>query len=305
MKAICIAVLVLGFIALGQSKHFLTQEFVDEINAGQSQWVATTDNQFSNMSEEEIKSMLQTRLPESREDMPFPRVSYKNLREFTDLPDNFDSRNQWKDCIHGILDQGRCGSCWAFGASEAHSDRLCIASGGKINTVLSSQDLVSCDKNNFACNGGYLDKTWDYIEEHGLVTEDCWPYSSQGGAVEKCRTQCTVASKEWKKYTGKNTRSFRDSDDAKTDIMTYGPLETGFLVYQDFMSYKSGIYKHKSGSLLGGHAIKVIGWGTEGKTKYWIAANSWKTSWGEKGFFRIEEGECQFDDNMIVSDPVF
>jgi len=304
MKAICIAVLVLGFIAVGQSK-FLTQSFVDQINSAQDLWVATTDNQFANMSEDEMKAMLQTKIPATREDMPFPRVSYKNLREFTDLPDNFDARTQWNNCIHGILDQGRCGSCWAFGASEAHSDRLCIATAGAQNHVLSSQDLVSCDDNNFACNGGYLDFTWQYIAGDGIVTEDCWPYSSGQGAVEACRTTCKISGKTWKKFKGKNVRSFQDNDDTKTDILTYGPVETGFLVYQDFMSYKSGIYKHTSGSLLGGHAIKVLGWGKEGTTKYWLAANSWKNTWGEQGFFRIKEGECQFDDNMIVADPTW
>jgi len=32
-----------------------------------------------------------------------------------------------------------------------------------------------------------------------------------------------------------------------------------FTVYADFESYKSGVYVHKSGSALGGHAVKIIG----------------------------------------------
>jgi cathepsin B len=39
--------------------------------------------------------------------------------------------------------------------------------------------------------------------------------------------------------------------------MTNGPVEAAFTVYADFPSYKSGVYQHKSGSELGGHAIKV------------------------------------------------
>jgi len=49
------------------------------------------------------------------------------------------------------------------------------------------------------------------------------------------------------------------------------------------MSYKSGVYTHVTGSALGGHAIKVVGWGVTKdakKTPYWIVANSWNTSWG-------------------------
>lgn len=54
------------------------------------------------------------------------------------------------------------------------------------------------------------------------------------------------------------------------------------------MSYRSGIYVHTSGSLEGGHAVKIVGWGSEGGVDYWIVANSWNTSWGENGYFNIK-----------------
>jgi cathepsin B len=47
------------------------------------------------------------------------------------LPVAFDARTNWPKCdsIKEIRDQANCGSCWAFGAVEAMSDRICIASG--------------------------------------------------------------------------------------------------------------------------------------------------------------------------------
>ena len=33
----------------------------------------------------------------------------------------------------------------------------------------------------------------------------------------------------------------------KTELMTNGPMEVAFTVYEDFMTYKSGIYQHVSG----------------------------------------------------------
>ena len=90
----------------------------------------------------------------------------------------------------------------------------------------------------------------------------------------------------------------------KNDIFTNGPVETGFQVYQDFMSYKGGIYKKASNVLLGGHAVKVVGWGVESGTEYWVVANSWGTSWGERGHFRIAIGNCcNFEAGMISGLP--
>lgn len=66
-----------------------------------------------------------------------PRVSYASLLAFGDVPTAFDSRKQWPKCIHPIRNQEHCGSCWAFSGSEVLSDRLCIASNGTIDVVLS------------------------------------------------------------------------------------------------------------------------------------------------------------------------
>jgi len=91
----------------------------------------------------------------------------------------------------------------------------------------------------------------------------------------------------------------------QTEIFTNGPVEGSFTVYEDFLSYKSGVYEHKSGQQLGGHAIKVIGWGTDAGADYWIVANSWNEDWGNQGFFNIKRGsdECGIESGIVAGLP--
>ena len=104
-------------------------------------------------------------------------------------------------------------------------------------------------------------------------------------------------------YKAKSYYTFTSVSMIKLEIYTNGPIETGFMVYQDFMSYVSGIYTHRSGLQAGGHAVKIIGWGTEGGVNYWIVANSWGPDWGESGTFRIKVGECQIEKMGIAAQP--
>lgn len=44
-----------------------------------------------------------------------------------------------------------------------------------------------------------------------------------------------------------------------------------------------GVYQHVTGEMVARHAIKILGWGKENGTPYWLAANSWNSDWGDKG----------------------
>lgn len=72
-----------------------------------------------------------------------------------------------------------------------------------------------------------------------------------------------------------------------------GPLVTSMSVYADFMSYSSGVYKHTSGSYLGGHAISIVGY--DDASQSFLIRNSWGEGWGEEGF-----GHVAYDDTSDV-----
>ena len=210
------------------------------------------------------------------------------------VPDNFDPRKEkWPQCIHAIRNQGHCGSCWAHGSSEALSDRFCIA--GK-DVVLSPQDLTSCDRYDHGCNGGGIIEPFRWMMGTGIVTDACFPYVSGDGHVPPCITKCQNNDPlvKYKCKSGSIVEVESISAEQK-ELYDHGPLDTGFNVYEDFKYYKSGIYEHKSGGYLGGHAVKVLGWGLENGVHYWICANSWGEAWGEAGFFRIKWGQCDID----------
>ena len=76
-------------------------------------------------------------------------------------------------------------------------------------------------------------------------------------------------------------------------IASRGAVTGCFLVYDDFFAYRSGVYRHVSGALAGGHCVAIIGY--DDAQSCWICKNSWGPGWGDAGFFRIAYGELTFE----------
>ena len=91
---------------------------------------------------------------------------------------------------------------------------------------------------------------------------------------------------------------------AQAEIYEKGSVTAAFTVYSDFVNYKSGVYKRTdSARPLGGHAVKIIGWGAT-PIPYWLVVNSWNSDWGEDGMFRIARGvdECGIESQIVTGD---
>jgi len=193
------------------------------------------------------------------------------------------------------------------------------------------------------CGGGFLQATWGYVKKgavtggnqadtgplgggfcsefslphchhHGPQGDDPYPAEGTAGCPTqnspKCPKQCdssakaphNVFAKDQYKFTG-SIQSYGNEAAIQNAIMTSGPVETAFTVYQDFENYVSGVYKKTSSTVLGGHAVRIVGWGVDGSTKYWKVANSWNPFWGEKGYFRIVRGldECGIESQGMAN----
>jgi len=217
-----------------------------------------------------------------------------------DVPASFDARTRWPGLIHPIRDQQGCGSCWAFSTSEVLADRIAIASN-KPSPVLSVEDMVSCDTGNKGCTGGQFPMAWRYLQTKGVVSEACFPYTAGGGTAPACQNQC-VDRESWtrSKVYARNSYAVNGVVNMQKELMTNGPIQVGFLVYKSFMAYKSGVYQKRfwEFSPMGGHAVKLVGYGTDGNADYWLVANSWNTVFGIDGSFKIKRGsnECGMEE---------
>jgi cathepsin B len=298
MKTIAALALVFALA----TAHPVSQSLTEAVNSAKTTWTAMSpeENPFSYMTEEEIRSLMGTKLVDTPEIRP--RLSDAAIKA---APKSYNFLEE-ADCTHAIRDQASCGSCWAFGAAEAMTDRLCLVSKGEIDIELSTEDMVECDKLNFGCNGGMMFTAWRYLEKTGIVSEECYKYHSGDGHTETCHDACDADSKDtWQKHKCEagSVVHPKTTADIKAEISANGPMELAFTVYEDFMAYRTGVYQHVTGKQLGGHAVEVIGYGEEDGVEYWLCANSWNTSWGENGYFKIAIGDSGSNDQIYACTP--
>jgi len=284
-------------LASKEGEAILSQKLVDRINADSTlHWTATMNEKFLGYTYQDAEGVLGF-VPnkELRQKYKVHLAASEEVHSAA-IPDRFDARTQWPSCVHGVLDQGDCGSCWAFGSTESLSDRFCIKSNTSVNVMLSVEELVSCnDEGIEACRGGDPLTAYMYTSEWGLPIDSCFPYTAgANGTVPACRSSCVNQSQPYQSYYSQlsTIRWHLTEDGIQSAVFSDGPVVACFSVYEDFFHYSSGVYVYASGDYVGGHCVKIVGWGIDSQSgmDYWIVQNSWGNDWGMKGFFWIERG---------------
>lgn len=94
--------------------------------------------------------------------------------------------------------------------------------------------MVSCDKSNYGCEGGYLNLAWKFLATTGIPTEECDPYySGENGKVNTCARNCKDGSQiELVKVKKDSIAHLRSVSDIQKDIQANGPVQAAFTVYK-------------------------------------------------------------------------
>jgi len=290
--------LLIVFLAIAGvfcNEMVVTKEYTDYLKR-HVDWevVDYEDNIFRGWTIDEVKALLIQDLPQFDESLP-------SVEADTALP----SELVWgANCIHGVRNQGQCGSCWAFATTDMLADRCCLHSG-KDHGFLAPQELVSCDTQNGGCKGGWPYKALQYVQKvGGLVHEACFPYQAKG---VPCPNKC-ADGKDWKgSHVCKCHKiSHCIGVEQMKSCLKSGPISVAFKVSRSFMAYKSGVYKCDT-SMVGLHAVVATGYGDKPEC-HWILRNSWGTSWGMSGYAHMACQTCgvhgEYKDGNVMCDKV-
>lgn len=187
-----------------------------------------------------------------------------------------------------ILNQGSIGTC----VSNAFA--LCIATMTKKNVKPSRlfHYAVSRILTNTVLtddSGLYIRDACNTITKYGVCQEVLWDYNDT-----KYDILPPLNAFQNARYFKKFLYTFINQDliSLKQCLVTNKtPIIFGFMVYDSFMKdnvVTTGIVPYpniQTESLLGGHCMLIIGF--DDVKQNFICANSWGTSWGDKGFCYI------------------
>lgn len=210
------------------------------------------------------------------------------------IPSDWD----WRDHITNThkaqavqaLNQGSCGSCWAFASATALSYQFNIQSQGQYDVVPSPQVGMSCASES-PCNGGWMTSFFDAMQDSPNVAHQTVAYT---GAKGQCAANSDSIGYYCTTSGGRSSKAFRGEADIVREIYTNGPATAAIAAVGGFGNVKNEIYQGSASenSQNINHAVVIVGFGTDNGQKYWLIQNSWGAGWGDgQGFMRLRRGQ--------------
>lgn len=312
---------------------------VEKINTAEGTWQAEL-NSFADMTSKEFreKVLLRSPIPAHR----LPALTRSARPASSAIPSAFDWRaDSNKKVVTSVKDQGTVGSCWAFSTVGNVEGQWALAGHDLID--LSPEFLVDCDGttdgNHGDCSvfGGWPYLAYQFIvASEGIPSEADWPYCAGTGDCYPCmqgkvsvcgpppsycdktiEEKCPASKHEITATISNYTVISSDEVVIAEELVQRGPLSV-LLDATQLQFYKSGVWdgyisgmnpllgcKDGSKALLD-HAVLLVGYGVDNASSsdYWIVKNSWGTSWGENGYFRITRGKEKCGINTAVTSAI-
>ena len=192
-----------------------------------------------------------------------------------------------KGVVTPVLNQGDCGSCWAFSATGSLEAQHRL-SGGEL-VPLSQQNLMDCTEGshygNMGCLGGTMDAAFRYIiDNKGVDTEASYPYKAQ--TTTQCRFNVSSIGATMTSYVDLPIDEFALAEACEKVGPISAAIDGGWI---SFRFYKSGVYyEPQCYTEKLDHGVLVVGYGTEETgEEYFLVKNSWGTQWGLEGYVKM------------------
>jgi len=206
------------------------------------------------------------------------------------LPQTFDWRT--KNAVTPTKDQGDCGSCWAFSATEAIESAWFLAGNQLVS--LSPQQIVDCDqgRGDEGCNGGDTVTAYAYVmAAGGMETETAYPYT---GENDKCTFDASKVVAKINSWTY-ITQNLNETE-MQVKLMAMGPLSI-CVDASTWQFYVGGIVEHFCASAPDDldHCVMITGFDhrvdwLDRDVPIWNIRNSWGADWGYGGYIYVERG---------------
>lgn len=213
-----------------------------------------------------------------------PHVSAESDDPFGNAREDIDDEKDWRDdgAVTEIKDQLNCASCWAFSATGALESHFFIKK--RFLKSLSEQQLMDCTIHlgNKGCNKGFYTKAFSYTQSEGIRGESEYPYEAKDNT-------CRAASTDLKNIHHRNVTA-KNERELKEVVRNIGPVSIAIDATGYFQSLGAhGVYYNPKCTQKPTHAVLVIGYGYDKRLDmaYWLVKNSFGTTWGNDGYFKI------------------
>jgi len=212
-----------------------------------------------------------------------------------------------------VKDQGQCGSCWAFSATE-EIESMTFMSANKM-FILAPQQIVSCDTTDSGCDGGWPYSAYEYVEQQGGITQEtAYPYTSgDDGDTGECelgndKLAVAVSNYSYAVPPCYDTCNSQNENLLLSNMAQYGPVSV-CVDAEPWQDYSSGVLTASEcandyDDL--DHCVQLVGFDRTQSQPYSIIRNSWNTDWGIDGYIYLELGSntCGYADQatFVVTD---